>query len=365
MKSFSHWLETKPGLRQQIQDAIATYQQPLGGALGRARGGQRQPFTVIIQTLGDLWQRALFAYKAEVVNRTYERLKSEAAQRALTVEWDRLLHANSYLSFQNLEQMTEDLDRFAKRYRCKEGEFVLWDEFTMTSPEDGDGFIPIIGEGFSKSYKMVQDTCIPYSGPTVLEPKSRQEFEQGSPGSAWIGLLSVRARTGLPQNVAFLVPALHMEKHVTAPHEAPGISKPVEQWASSGHQEGVVRLITEGRLNLGQAGYQPRTATMHRLDSPPRIDPREAAGTGAIMGFAMVKAYDAVGHQWAFTSMTCNVSAAGGMQLPTDWAVGIWSVTKDLAGNIRFAPGAPNRPWVKPQPMPTPPPPPPVTGGKI
>jgi hypothetical protein len=346
MKSFSHWLAQRhPELGNDLAKAIDAYNQVFAPG-SNPRGNVRALNEGTLRNLANTWQKALFTYKAEVVDLTYARLDAVAARTALTVEWDRLLHNNGKLTFSNLDSMKRNIDEFSKQFRLKKGTMAMWEDVPMASPDtSSDGFIPIIGEGFSTSYTMDVPDCIRYSGTTEVEAASRKEFERGMPGSAWIGLLVIAERTGLPNNMIFLLPASHMEKHVTAPHkhEQRGLSTPIPQFASAGHQGGVVMLIKQRRMHLGTCNRCLPLGTAEP-------DPTTAAGYGCIMGFAMVKAYDAVGHQWAFTSQTCNVSATGiwenpagevnrlrtngGMQLPTDWAVAIWRATRDFKGMI-------------------------------
>lgn len=367
MKRFSTWLLSgKPKysalaneLGAKLDAAADAYygktveQQGKQVALHLARGAARGQAKDLVMNLGNLLQQALVAYYAEVVRITYQRLDSDAAKLALSVEWDMLLHQPGTAKLSNLKSYIDSIDEFAKRFQIKKGITVLWDEFPYESPNHSDiGFIPEIGCGFSDSWdKKVHAPSLGEPGIVELENKSEIEFNLGSPGSAWIGLLAIAKRTGLPRSMIYLIPALHMEKHLSMPHVADGVSVPVEQWCASGHQEATFRVIQEGRL--------PTTGWHKTIYNPQGKlnDPKDATYCGCVMGFAMVKAYNAIGHQWAFTSATLNppatdewVPRAGdgllvgqgkgdAFYIPTSWARAIWNATKDLKGNIFIHPG--------------------------
>jgi hypothetical protein len=141
-----------------------------------------------------------------------------------------------------------------------------------------------------------------------------------------------------------------MEKHITATHDYHDreYSEPVPQWAASGHQESLVRCIRQGRIST--AGW------IDPSGQPWKGDPESASGAGCVMGFAMKRTYDCIGHQWAFMSMTLNPTIFDGGAIPKEWATVIWEATKDLMGNIQVLQGAVKLPVVERFAPPPPPP---------
>lgn len=386
MKRFSTWLTSNKdkysalriGLGEQIHNAEGLYNgtmvmQPDPSApngfrpvpLKQARGAARLNAVEKVENLGNLLQKAVVLYWAEVCAPVYAQLGSEAAQRAMSIEWDQLLHAPG---MSNNNVWIAKIDEFAKHFSLKKGQMNLWEESPMQNPaESEEGFIPEIGKGFTDGYNKPEQTFLPYVGTMQLEELSAKEFNEGAPGSAWIGLLTVGYRTGGGPHMLYLVPALHMEKHLSLPH-AP-THDPVPQWGASGHHEALARCILTGRIN---------TTKWHKTQNNPdgQVKPGEASSIGCVMGFAMVKAYNAVGHQWAFTSGTLNPTGTGKWEadasgmfhmtvkgdewcIPKSWALEVWKHTRDLTGNIRIG----RRAVVVSQAKAPPPPPPPPVGG--
>lgn len=358
MKRFSTWLmSSNPKysalsnqLYSKLDDASSEY---FSKEIHKLRANQRKSNTELIMTIGNLLQEALVQYFSEVVQLTYCRLDSEAAKRALSVEWDKLLHSIGPAKVTSLDAYIKAIDNFSKMFSLKKGIVHLWEEYPYQSALHENGFIPEIGCGFSDSWdKKVNAPWLGDPGTLVLENLSQKEFELGSPGTAWIGILAIAKRCGIPNSMVYLVPALHMEKHLSLPHQAEGVSVPVEQWAASGHNEAAVRLVIEGRLKTDK--WQK---TINNPEGKLK-DPKDVVWCGCLMGFAMVKAYNAIGHQWAFTSGTLNPGGTDDWQpspeqkgllvgkgkgdsfcIPTEWARAIWKATKDLYGNISMLPG--------------------------
>jgi len=385
MKRFSTWLTSnkdkysalRDNLGKKIQEADAVYSGTMvkqldpsapGGykmvPLKQARGATRLDAKTKVKNLGDLLQEALVLYWAEVAAPVYANLGSKDAQRAMSIEWDMLLHAPG---LSGLEAYIAKLDAFAKEFSLKKHNVALWEEFPLKNPWDAeDAFIPEIGKGFSDSYDKPEVDYLPYSGVIQVEPKSIKDFQDGTPGSAWIGLLVLGQRTGGGPHLLYLIPALHMEKHLSLPH-SPGVD-PVEQWGASGHHESITRCIQQGRIDTRQWHK-----TEYNLDG--KVQLGDASAMGCVMGFAMVKAYNAIGHQWAFTSGTLNPTATAKWEadargvfritvkgdpwcIPKSWAVAIWQSTKELAGNIKLSAGR-FRANTEVKPPPPPPPAPP------
>jgi len=378
VKRFSTWLvSAKPkysALRTELDNKLQTADAVYRGAsvqqldprtnqmvtvpLAQARGGARLDAKDKVKNLGDLLQTAIVAYWAEVVGPTYEKLGSLAAQQALSIEWDKLLHAGARVA--DIKGFIKELDEFAKHYSLKKGPDQLWEVYPLSTPQaggEGDAFIPEIGKGFTDSYKKPEREYLPFRGPIKVEPASASDFEKGAPGSAWIGLLTISERTGGGPHELFLIPALHMEKHLSLPHN--GDVDPVEQWGASGHHESLVCCIGQGRI---------KTDKWHRTKYNPdgkMKDIKNCTWIGCVMGFAMVKAYNAIGHQWAFTSGTLQPTATAKYKLgadnlydievkgdewniPGSWAEGIWRATKDMKGNIDIRIGGFKDPTAKP-----------------
>jgi len=356
MKRFSTWLTSnkdkysalRDDLGKKVQEADAVYtgtmvRQPDPSASGgyklvplkQARGATRLDAKIKVKNLGDLLQDALVRYWAEVGAPVYANLGSTAAQRAMSIEWDQLLHAPG---FSGLEAYIAKLDEFAKHFSLKKGNVALWEEFPLQNPAAAeDAFIPEIGKGFNDSYNKPEVSFLPYAGDIQVETKSIKDFEEGTGGSGWIGLLVLGQRTGGGPHLLYLIPALHMEKHLSLPH-APG-ADPVEQWGASGHHEAITRCIQQGRID---------TRKWHKTEynRDGKVQLGDASAMGCVMGFAMVKAYNAIGHQWAFTSGTLNPTGTGKWEadasgvfrmtvpgdqwcIPKSWAVAIWKSTKN------------------------------------
>jgi hypothetical protein len=367
MKRFSTWLASNKekysalqlDLGRKIEEADAVYNRSMvkqpdptaqGGykmvPLKQARGAARLDAKATVKNLGDLLQEAIVRYWAEVAAPVYANLGSLAAQRAMSIEWDKLLHAPGGLK--SIQGYIAQLDEFAKKFSLKKGNVELWEEYALQNPAAADdAFIPEIGKGFSDSYNKPEVDWLPYAGEIQVEAKSIKDFTQGAPGSAWIGLLVLGQRTGGGPHLLYLIPALHMEKHLSLPH-APG-ADPVEQWGASGHHESITRCIQEGRIDTSKWHK-----TEYNLDGKVKLG--DASAMGCVMGFAMVKAYNAIGHQWAFTSGTLNPTGTGKWEadakgifrmtipgdqwcIPKSWAVAIWKSTKDFAGNINLSRG--------------------------
>ena len=366
MKRFSTWLTSnkdkysalRDDLGRKISEADAIYsgtmvRQPDPAAadgytlvpLKQARGAIRLDAKDKVKNLGDLLQEALVRYWAEVAAPVYANLGSTAAQRAMSIEWDKLLHAPG---FSGLPAYIAKLDEFAKSFSPKKGNVQLWEEFPLQNPAVAeDAFIPEIGKGFNDAYDKPEVTYLPYSGDIEVEAQSIKDFNEGTGGSGWIGLLVLGQRTGGGPHRLYLIPALHMEKHLSLPH-APG-ADPVEQWGASGHHEAITRCIQQGRIDTSKWHK-----TEFNLDGKVKLG--DASSMGCVMGFAMVKAYNAIGHQWAFTSGTLNPTGTAKWEadakgvfritvkgdpwcIPRSWAVAIWKSTKDLAGNIKLGAG--------------------------
>lgn len=337
-----------------------------------ARGAARLTAVDLVSNLGNLLQQSLVAYFNEVVKRTYDQLGSASAKKALSIEWDLLLHMPGRQKLSNLKSFIDSVDEFAKHYSMKSGRVTEWEEKLLVTPGPNgeDGFLPEIGCGYTDAYnKGPEAPWLGDPGEILLEHKSRQEFQEGHPGTAWVGVVVQGRRAGLPRSLAYLIPALHMEKHLSMPHGAYSSgSTPVEQWGASGHHEATVRLVAERRI-LTDAWHKTR------YNPAGKTEPGEASSCGVLLGFAMVKAYNAIGHQWAFISNTLNLRGtddwrpgADGLlveqnkgdafYMPARWAVAVWKATRDLENNVYMNPGRFVRSWEAPvvsKPPPKPP----------
>lgn len=390
MKRFSTWLrERQPGLERELRQADADYRgakvdqrdatgQVVQVALSQARGNSRLNAKDKVSNLGNLLQKLVTLYWSDVCGPVYTALGGDAARRAMSVEWDMLLHAPGSAKMANIDSFIAAVDEFARKFRLRKGDFVLWENYALGDPgASDDAFIPQIGKGFSDSYDYAEQPHLPFAGEIKVEDQSKVDFEHGAPGSAWIGLLTISQRTGGGPHMLYLVPALHMEKHLSMPH-LEGV-KPVEQWGASGHHEALFRCIAENRIN---------TRTWHRTEYTPEPgkglrDIKECSYVGCVLGFAMVRAYNAIGHQWAFISGTLQPTGTGDwtkqgelyvmkkkgddFSLPKSWALAIWKSTKDLSGNITLPRGRLKLPTAMasaaaPPPQPKAPPPPPPGG---
>lgn len=384
MKRFSTWLVSEKNtkysalskqLNENIRTAAKSYYTstvpaPTPGDPNRrlplhlARGKARLTAETLVRDLGNLLQDALVTYWTEVVKPNYD-VMPPAAKKALSIEWDMLLHAPGKQKLADLKSFIDAIDKFSKHYLMKKSfrgaQLTIWEGKTIVTPEESkDGFIPEIGSGYTDAYSRGPDQPhLGEPGEVVLEAESRERFEKGSPGAAWVGVLVNRHRAGIPKCVAYLVPALHMEKHLSLPHgDAIGV-KPVEQWGAAGHHEATVRLISQRRIV---------TDNWHRTEYNPDgklKNANEGSYCGVLMGFAIVKAYNAIGHQWAFISGTLNktgtdnwVKGDDGLYramregndflMPKKWAVAVWKATNNLEGNIYVAPGKFVRHWLAP-----------------
>jgi len=138
-------------------------------------------------------------------------------------------------------------------------------------------------------------------GPQIfVHEGSRRLFQRGAPGTAWSGICQMGARSNRPYDLVYLVPNESVGSHLgfVHNHETRSTIRPGEH----GHQ---------GETSHHYACFQIERTWGFDIDpnewnGRPRTDWFDPQASGIFWGFSMIKAFNCLGHLYAWTSVSTN-----------------------------------------------------------
>ena len=203
-----------------------------------------------------------------------------------------------------------------------------------------------------------------------VHDESRRMFEAGAPGSAWTGICQMGHRSGIDSDIVYLVPNAAVGSHLGFEHNHATRQeiKPGEH----GLQGNTSHSHACGMIEMRMGGFEVGGGLWN---TRPPTDWVDAQSAGMLWGFSVVRAFNSLGHLYAWTSVSTNrfggskyyaddgskdasptqdefaamklseqrrwrkgdkyytgVSVYGGdTDVALDWAISIWKATKDLA----------------------------------
>lgn len=134
-----------------------------------------------------------------------------------------------------------------------------------------------------------------------VHAKSALLFKLGAAGSAWTGICQMGRRSGRDEDIVYLVPNASVGSHMGFEHtpETKRDVKPGEHGlgGETSHSYACVRI----RDSMGGFEIAP-----DQWNGRPFTDWFDPQSSGALWGFSMVKAFNILGHLYAWTSVSTN-----------------------------------------------------------
>lgn len=130
---------------------------------------------------------------------------------------------------------------------------------------------------------------------------SRRLFEAGTPGSAWTGICQMGRRCNQPDDVIYLVPNAAVGSHLGFDHsrETKAEVKPGEHGFKGETSHHYACVMIETRMG----GFEIDPAHWNGRAKQEWTDPQTS---GIFWGFSIVRAFNILGHLYAWTSVSTN-----------------------------------------------------------